>query len=120
MTVAERIREKRKDLNLLQEELAERAGYRDKTSISKLENSGNDISMKQVKRIAAALGCTTAYLMGWERDGVPEQQEEAEERPKGTYFFKDDIQKAIDLYEKYMKSTPEVRAAVEVLLKSRR
>jgi transcriptional regulator with XRE-family HTH domain len=118
MTVADRIREKRKELGLLQEELAERAGYRDKTSISKLENSGNDISMKQVKRCASALGCTTAYLMGWERDGVDVQEVE-EEQPQGPYFFKDDIQKAMDLYEKYKRSTPEVRAAVELLLKPR-
>ena len=65
MTVADRIRERRRSLELSQEDLAKRAGYTDKTSISKFENSGNDISMKQVNRLAAALNCSSVYLMGW-------------------------------------------------------
>ena len=65
MTVADRIKEKRLELNLSQTELAKRAGYTDKTSISKLEHSKDDISIKQISRLADALGTTTANLMGW-------------------------------------------------------
>ena len=39
MTVADRIREKRLEMELSQDELAKRLGYRDKTSISKIEKS---------------------------------------------------------------------------------
>lgn len=66
MTIGERIKEKRKELNLSQEDLAKKAGYKDKTAISKFEHKGNDITMKQVKRVASALGVSAAYLMGWE------------------------------------------------------
>lgn len=66
MTVADRIKEMRLELGLSQSELAVRAGYSDKTAVSKIENAGNDITMKQVRRIANALGTTDVYLMGWQ------------------------------------------------------
>lgn len=66
MTIADRIRIKRTELDYSQTQLALKAGYSDKTAISKFENAGDDITMKQVKRIAKALGVSTAYLMGWE------------------------------------------------------
>ena len=50
---------------MTQDELAKRAGYKDKTSISKIENSGDDISLKKVRRIAEALDVEINYLMGW-------------------------------------------------------
>lgn len=66
MTVADRIKERRIELNLSQTQLAKKAGYTDKTSISKIENAGNEISMKKIERIAKALYVTPAYLLGWE------------------------------------------------------
>lgn len=74
MTIADRIRNKRNELNYSQTELAIKAGYSDKTAISKIENAGDDITMKQVKRIAKALGVQSAYLMGWTND--PDATEE--------------------------------------------
>lgn len=65
MTVGERIKQKRLDLNLSQDELAKRAGYSDKTAISKLEHAGNNITLKQIKRIAVALKADAYELMGW-------------------------------------------------------
>lgn len=69
MTIADRIRITREKLNLSQEALAKRCGYADKTSISKIENSGDDITLKKIKRIADALGISHSYLMGWDEDG---------------------------------------------------
>lgn len=65
MTVADRIKERRIELELSQTDLAKKAGYTDKTSVSKLEHSGNDISMKQLKRVAIALSTSVEDLMGW-------------------------------------------------------
>ena len=75
MTIADRIRLKRNELNLSQTELAERAGYSDKTAISKFEHAGDDISMKQIKRVAKALGTTSAFLMGWDEEDSPTIEE---------------------------------------------
>ena len=66
MTVADRIRARREELNMSQEELAKRIGCKDKSTISKIEKSGDDISMKNIERIAAALHVSSNYLMGWD------------------------------------------------------
>ena len=68
MTVADRIKEKRTELNMSQTELAKKAGWSDKTSISKIESAGNEISLKKLTRISEALNVSVAYLMGWESD----------------------------------------------------
>lgn len=73
MTIADRIKSTRLSKEMSQSDLAKSAGYSDKSAISKLENSGDDITMKQIKRVASSLGVTSAYLMGWE-DGVSEAE----------------------------------------------
>ena len=70
MTIGERIKEKRLELKLSQDELAKMAGYSDKSAICKFERGGNEITMKQVKRVAKALGVSSAYLMGWENNDI--------------------------------------------------
>lgn len=65
MTVADRIKEQRLKLELSQSELAKRAGYSDKTAISKLEHAGNSITLKQIERISTALNVNPYFLMGW-------------------------------------------------------
>lgn len=59
-----RIRSRRIELGLTVEELAKRMGYKDKSSISKIENGKADIPQSKVVAFARALNTTTAYLMG--------------------------------------------------------
>ena len=66
MTVADRIRIEREKLNLSQDELARKLGNKDKSTICKIEKSGNNITMKNIKRIADALGVSLNYLAGKE------------------------------------------------------
>lgn len=66
-TVGDRIREKREALGLTQEELAKRLGYKSRSSVNKMENS-RELPIKKVERMAEILGCTPAYLMGWEEN----------------------------------------------------
>lgn len=103
MTVADRIRLKREELNLSQDELAKRIGNRDKSTISKIEKSGNDITMKNIQRIAKALGVTSQYLMGWEETDTMMEVEESNA-------------KALEFYEKYKNAIPEIQNAVDGLL----
>ena len=65
MTIAAKIKRKREELGLSQEALAKRMGLKSKSSISRIENSGDDITLKDVKRIAEALECSPLELMGW-------------------------------------------------------
>lgn len=59
-----RIRARRLELGLTVEELANRMGYKDKSSISKIENGKADIPQSKVVAFARALNTTTAYLIG--------------------------------------------------------
>lgn len=64
--IGKRIRNKREQMKMTQEELASLLGYRSKTTIAKIENGTNDIVQSKVIEFSKALNTTTAYLMGWE------------------------------------------------------
>ena len=62
--LSRRILQRRLELGLSQEELAQRMGYRSKSSITKLEKGVNDIPQAKLEELAAALETTPAYLLG--------------------------------------------------------
>lgn len=65
--IYERIKQRRQELGLTVEELANKMGYKDKSSISKIENGKADIPTSKVIAFARALETTTAYLLGIEK-----------------------------------------------------
>lgn len=69
-----RIRLRREELGMSQEELASRMGYRSKSSITKIEKGINDIPQNKLEDFAAALETSPAWLLGLESGGtaVPE------------------------------------------------
>lgn len=67
MTVGERIKSKRVELGLSQDELAKRCGYKSRSSINKIELS-RDLPLRKVVQMAKVLGCSETYLMGWEEE----------------------------------------------------
>ena len=64
MTTGDRIRNRRIELGLTQEEVAQRLKLAGKSTVSKIEASGNNVSLKQVRKYAAALECTVGDLLG--------------------------------------------------------
>ena len=66
--IGKRIRERREALGMTQEELAAELGYKNKSSIAKIETGTNDIVQSKVREFATALQTTSAYLMGWDDD----------------------------------------------------
>lgn len=66
MTVSDRIKARREELHMSQEDLAAKLGLSDKSSISRIENKGDDVTMKNITRIATALSTTPKYLLGWQ------------------------------------------------------
>ena len=56
--LSSRIRQRREQLSLSQEELAARMGYRSKSSITKLEKGINDLPRAKLEELAAALDHT--------------------------------------------------------------
>lgn len=72
-TLYDRIKSRRTELGLTVEELAHKMGYKDKSSISKIENGKADIPQSKIAAFADALQTTTAYLMGWEEQPEPKK-----------------------------------------------
>ena len=70
-TIYDRIKARRLELGLTVEELAQQLGYKDKSSISKIENGKADIPQAKVELFARALRTTTAYLMGVDGPALP-------------------------------------------------
>lgn len=64
-SVGKRIRARRLELSLTQDDLARKIGYKNKATISRIEADTRDITPSILKRIADALLVTPAYLMGW-------------------------------------------------------
>ena len=95
-----RIRDRRKELGLSQEELANRLGLKSKSTVCKIERGDDNLTSDTVTKYALALRTTPAYLMGWEE--------------KDT----NDVDRALKAYEMYMNATPEVQSAVDLLLKT--
>lgn len=60
-----RIRSRREELGISQDELAKRVGYKSRSSINKIELGKNDITQSKIAEIAWALDTTPEYLMGW-------------------------------------------------------
>ena len=72
-TLYDRIKSRRTELGLTVEELAHKMGYKDKSSISKIENGKADIPQSKIAAFADALETTPAYLMGWEEKPEPKK-----------------------------------------------
>lgn len=65
-TIGSRIRNRREELGLSQEELGKRLGYKSRSSINKIELDQRNLTQSKIKAIADALDTTPAYIMGWE------------------------------------------------------
>lgn len=66
MTVGQKIKQRRIELNMSQDELAKKCGYKSRSSINKIEMS-RDLPLKKVQQMANALDLSVSYLMGWEQ-----------------------------------------------------
>ncbi len=64
--IGKRIKERREALGISQEALAQRLGYKNKSTIAKIETGINDIVQSKVIEFANELNTTVSFLMGWE------------------------------------------------------
>lgn len=60
-----RIKHRREELNMTQDALAKKVGYKSRTSIHKIELGMTDLPQSKIMEIADALATTPEYLMGW-------------------------------------------------------
>lgn len=105
--VGERIKRRREQLGMSQQELAEKAGFATRTAISKIENNANGMTQTKLAAVAKALQTTPAYLMGWEEDEPASEESETDRQ----FFdmFKSMTPEEKDLFYGIMKSIIEQR-----------
>lgn len=65
MTIGERIKKRREEIGISQEDLAIKLGYKNRSSINKIEQDKQNLRQTKIKAIADALDTTPAYIMGW-------------------------------------------------------
>ncbi len=68
MNIGSRIKHRRELLDMSQDELAKKVGYKSRSSINKIEIDGRGLPQSKIVAFANALDTTPAYLMGWEDD----------------------------------------------------
>lgn len=116
MGIGEKIKNRRIELGMTQEELAVKIGYKSKSTINKIELGINDIPLSKVEEFAKALSVSTAYLMGWDSEddqsyyldpGAAELAQELYTRPEIRVLFdasrnasKEDIEQVASILEK--------------------
>lgn len=126
MTVGERIKKKRMEINMTQVELAKRCGTTYQ-AISKYENDlvGN-IPRKKLAMIAFSLGCSPAYLLGYD-DDVADDQNDSQiqgfvEEMKSLINLSDDEQLMLDIFRTMTadKQSELLRIAMRLKMDSER
>lgn len=65
MEIGDRIRQRRLEMNMSQDELARKVGYKSRSSINKIESDGRGLPQSKIVAFAKALDTTPAALMGW-------------------------------------------------------
>lgn len=111
MDLGEKVRNRRIELKMSQEDLARKMGYSSRTSINKIEN-GRPCSQKIIMRLAKALDTNIAYLMGWDED--------IKKDPAGTAEKHIEILMDADfaeIFEDFKKLTPDEKAMVKKIVR---
>ncbi len=136
-----RVQKRRKELNLTQEDLAFKMGYKTKSSINKIEKGLADIPQGKIVQLADVLSTTPAYLMGWEGEShkysdtdqiiaelynsynsdflnrSPLSESQNHEKQGSNKTAASELKKALEFYRKYKNAIPQVQEAVDALLK---
>lgn len=68
MKIGDRIRYRREELGMSQDELARKIGYKSRSSVNKIENDASGLPQTKISDIAKALRTTPAFIMGWEEE----------------------------------------------------
>lgn len=88
MTIGDKIKQRRLELGMTQEELAHKMGYSSRTSINKLELNERNLPLKKIKQLADILNTTPEYLMDLEP-------------PEGYYTDKESAEIAQEIFDNH-------------------
>ena len=63
--IGDRIKQRRELLQMSQDDLAKKLGYKSRSSINKIERDASGLPQSKIAAIAKALDTTPSYIMGW-------------------------------------------------------
>lgn len=109
--IGDAIKRFREQRGWTQEQLAEKMGYTSKSTINKIEKGINDVGQRKIIKFAEVFGCDVTDLMC-------DISTEINIETDSNQYDKAQIDYAINLYNIYQQASPEVRSAVDLLLKS--
>lgn len=109
MTTGQRIKQRRKELGLTQEELAKRLGNKTRASVCTVEKDKEDLTTTRLSQYAEALETTPLYLMGL----VDSPDLTIEEILKGVYIQSSKNKRILSLYN---NAPDDVQLTVENFL----
>ena len=89
-TIGSRIRNRREELGLSQDELGKRLGYKSRSSVNKIELDQRNLTQSKIKAIADTLETTPSYIMGWDE---PDQKFDEEKLKFFDNLFPITVQK---------------------------
>jgi transcriptional regulator with XRE-family HTH domain len=75
MEVGERIKQRREELKMTQDELAQKVGYTSRSSVAKVEANANGMVQSKLVAFANALQTTPAYLLGWDDENAEKKND---------------------------------------------
>lgn len=75
MTIGQRIKQRREEIKMSQEELAHKIGYKSRSSINKIELDIQQLTQRKIKAIADALDTTANYILGIDEEVQRQEQE---------------------------------------------
>ena len=110
MKIGEKIKLRRIEKGLSLQELAERMGYANKSSIARIESGAIDPPQSKVVKFASALDTSVADLMGWieEKEKLGEKDDELSENVKKLVDFAKSVpEDKVELVLKVLKSIVE-------------
>ena len=117
MTIGDRIKKRREELNLSQEELAKRLGYKSRSSVNKIEVGCQNLTQSKIKAIADALHTTPSYIMGWEDSPAPAKATAAPTAERDIDPIYDALniagRQALCAYGRFLGSQTEYRATTD-------
>ena len=73
-SLGQRIKNRRIELGLTQEELGKRVGYKSRTTVNKVELDISSLNESKIIAFAKALETTPAYIMGWQEPTKKENE----------------------------------------------
>lgn len=113
-TMGKRIKLLREERKLSQTELAVKVGYKEKTSIAKVEAGKVDLPQSKIKAIAEALGTSASYLMGLEDKEADTYYTDPETNAMAQSLFENSDMRV--LFDAAKDATPEqLKMAADML-----